>query len=206
VGNFRLTISESPVANDECQGAISLQTDGSIQLGFTTRASVDTNVTTSCLEGDEVVTAPSVWYTFTGTGQELFVTTCHATDFDTKLSLYTSTSSGSSCGALDLDLQCVASNDDGSCGLQSNIYFDSLANQTYYVLVHAYLNETGTFGISVGNDENAYNDFCFDARRLIPNVPDSGDTIFASFDLNEASQCGDTTLTGPQVWYTVMGE
>lgn len=70
---------------------------------------------------------PGVWYQVAGQGAVLTASTCGDTDFNTKLSIFT----GASC----FELECVAQNDDGDCGLQSVVSWLALEGQTYFVLV-----------------------------------------------------------------------
>ena len=76
-------------------------------------------------------TGGGVWYSFVGTGDGVVVTTCNpATNYDTKIRVYTG-----SCGAL----VCVAGNDDDPCGaLRSRVSFVSNLGVTYYILVHGF--------------------------------------------------------------------
>ena len=195
-GSFQLTLESMPLSNDSCDGAIPLATDGSVTPGTTDTATFATLETCNGI----TVTSPGVWYTFVGTGTEEFVSLCHATDYDSKLTLY----SGSSCQ----DLQCVGGDDDGcGSGKTSTLDFDSVAGQTYFVYVHGFQGETGNFGIAVGKQEDRYPDFCDEAKPLTIGVPMLSNTIYADNSLDPPSQlaCGESLSSyGPEVWYTVL--
>ncbi len=85
------------------------------------------------------------WYTFTGTGDDVEITTCNAgTNYDTKLRVYTG-----SC----LNLVCETGDDDDfACGfsiLRSTVNFSSVAGETYHVLVHGFSTAEGDYELSV---------------------------------------------------------
>ncbi|MEI2420613.1 hypothetical protein V6O07_10100, partial [Arthrospira platensis SPKY2] len=76
-----------------------------------------------------------MWYTFTGTGQEITADLCNSS-FDTKIWIF----EGGDCS----NLICVGGNDDFTgCGLQSQITWESQAGVEYFIVV-------GGFGSSVG--------------------------------------------------------
>lgn len=120
--------------NDLCINAIPIDCGSSID-GTTVLATFDDVGT--CVTSN---TAPGVWYTITGNGAPITVSTCLAASYDTKLSVFEG-----SCGFL----VCVGGNDDFSgCSLRSQVTFNSVSGTTYYVLVHGFLSATGTFTLS----------------------------------------------------------
>jgi len=120
--------------NDLCVNAIPIDCGSSIN-GTTVLATFDDVGTCGTSN-----TAPGVWYTVAGNGQPITVSTCLAASYDTKLSVFEG-----SCGAL----VCVGGNDDfPGCGLRSQVTFNSVIGTTYYILVHGFLSETGTFTLS----------------------------------------------------------
>jgi len=86
-------------------------------------------------------TAPGVWYRVIGTGATMTASLCGAADYDTELSLY--------CGGCEAPT-CLARNDD-ACDLQSEISWCSAPGQQYYILVHGYDTNTGSFELSVSS-------------------------------------------------------
>jgi hypothetical protein len=181
-----------PLVNDECDGATMLLPDGEFVAGSTVPANLDF---VGMCDGIDT-TAPGVWYKVVGTGEEFIISTCHQTDFDTKLSVFRG-----SCGLL----QCVGSNDD-YCDTQSRVYLDSDPGETYFILVHGYQAGTGQFNLNVATPENLYNDLCDDAQMVALNTLVSGDNLFAASDFAEVTTCDATvSITGPTVWYTVLG-
>jgi subtilisin-like proprotein convertase family protein len=145
-----------PVTNDLCLDAIPV-TVPSQNEGTTVGATPDG--APFCGTSN---TAPGVWYSVTGTGNSITVTTCtECTDYDTKLSVY--------CTGCDL-LNCVAGNDDGSpsgdnpdpaCVVEetgstfnraSTVTWCSEAGVEYLILVHGFLDSAGNFRLDVSDD------------------------------------------------------
>ncbi len=158
-GPFELTIdcAASPIENDDCDGAIDIACDQTI-IGSTEGASSET--LDFC--GTTLSTAPGVWYHFVGTGNSVTVTTCGAaTNFDTKIGVFSG-----SCGAL----SCVAGDDDEfSCGfssVQSLVSFSSVAGADYYIYVTGFSLNSGTFELSVTCASAVTNDDACDATPL----------------------------------------
>lgn len=122
--------------NDDCTNATGIACS-QVASGTTTNAT-DDNSAPTCMTG---VTAPGVWYAFSGNGQQVTATTCPDNQYDTKLNVYT--------GACDA-LVCVAGNDDISDGVYcSSVTFLAEAGVPYYILVQGYDGETGPFDLSV---------------------------------------------------------
>lgn len=125
-----------PPANDECAGAITV-TCGSSTDGTTEYAAIDTS-------GDcgVSITSPGVWYTFAGTDQWVTFSVCDNTSYDSKISVYSG-----SCGTF----QCAGGNDDfsGCSGYSSELSLYCHSGLTYYILIHGYGGESGTFTLDV---------------------------------------------------------
>ena len=148
-GSFGLTLEEifPQVENDFCDTAtpFAIAVGGAFntEVGSTVEASYDT--VEECVVPN---TSPGVWYTVTGTGNTVTVTTCGvlSAGFDTRLSVYTG-----SCQAL----ECVTGNDDtsressGGCGLQSTATWLSTEGQTYFIRVHGWGSFTGGFQLTI---------------------------------------------------------
>ncbi|MBM3415353.1 MAG: T9SS type A sorting domain-containing protein [Bacteroidetes bacterium] len=130
-GPFTLNIACQPV-NDNCSQALNLNCGQSLN-GTTIGASID--AAPFC--GTSITTA-GVWYTFIGSGGIETVNTCVAASYDTKISVYSGT-----CGAL----VCVGGNDD-FCGLRSQVTFPTVSGTRYFVLVHGFASQQGTFTIT----------------------------------------------------------
>ncbi len=180
-------------ANDLCANAIAI-TCGQTVSGTTVAATFDAAGT--CTTSN---TAPGVWYTITGTGAGITLSTCAATGYDTKLSVYTG-----ACGAF----TCVAGNDDDfTCSfstLRSRVTFNSVAGTTYRILVHGFSSNTGAFQLTATcAAPPPANDVCSGAIALTCGVPVSGNTATATADV--APFCGTSDGTGGGLWYTVTG-
>lgn len=156
-GTFGLTVScATPVGNDACAGAIPVACGGSVS-GSTANATVDAVGT--CVTSN---TAPGVWYSVVGTGGIMEATTCDAgTNYDTKLSVFTG-----SCSSL----SCVTGNDDDSgcslSSLRSTVSWNSVAGQTYRILVHGFSSATGNFTLSVSCPTPPANDNACNAQAV----------------------------------------
>jgi hypothetical protein len=141
--------------NDLCEAAVAITLEkGANAQGFAvltanlggntaagTVARTDDPENDSC--GDS--TAPGVWFSLIGNGQQMSAETCGAgSRYDTRLSLFSG-----ECGSL----TCVTSNDDactqpGQCCL-SRISWGSEDGATYYLLVHGFAASSGAFELDV---------------------------------------------------------
>ena len=122
-----------PPENDECSGASPISAGAAAQ-GSTALATF--TLVGEC--GTAVPISSGLWYRTTGTGQTLRASTCNedSKHFDTQISIFTG-----SCNAL----LCVDGNND-YCGLQSDVVWDSIVGQEYWILVHGGSGkETGSF-------------------------------------------------------------
>lgn len=177
--------------NDTCPNALEV-TCGTVAAGGTTTANSD--IAPFCGTNDG--TAGGVWYRFTGTGDEVTLSTClPGTTYDTKVRVYTGT-----CG----NLNCVVGDDDDfTCplsGLASRVaWFSTLATE-YFILVHGFGASSGNFEMSVtcsAPPAPAPNDDCANAT-VIGTGSFLGDTR-ANNDDGDGS-CG-LSDNSPSVWY-----
>jgi tryptophan synthase beta subunit len=99
----------------------------------------DTDAPTACSGGG--TTAEGVWYTFTGTGQEVTISTDNAgTNFDTQINIFSGT-----CGSL----VCVGGDDDSGTGTTSTYTFTAANGTDYYIYVDGDGAAEGQFEISL---------------------------------------------------------
>lgn len=137
-GNFTISAAaNSAVASNATCATAAPATCGQVINGTTTGGSISTAPTCDGVS----ITSPGVWYSFTGSGGPMVLTTCGTnTNFDTRLSIFTG-----SCG----NFTCAGSNDD-YCGLQSRVELSStVSGTTYYALVHAFGTEMGDFDLEI---------------------------------------------------------
>lgn len=134
-GNFDLTatLGAPPTGNDACGGALPIGC-GQTVTGTTVGATPDN--ASFCGTSNS---APGVWYQLVGNGDLVSASLCNGTAYDSKLSVYSG-----SCGAL----TCVGGNDD-FCGLQSQVDFQTVNGQTYYILVHGFGSATGAYTLDL---------------------------------------------------------
>ncbi len=145
------TLELPPPVNAFCTDAVIIACGDSLD-GTT----VNSIVTPAPECGSANVNTAGVWYTFVGNGQEVTLSTCGNTNFDSKIGVYLGACTG---------LVCVAGNDDGpNCPGNSSITtFVSVLGVQYLVLVHGYNGATGNFTLimtceapcspSLANDE-----------------------------------------------------
>ncbi|MGK0294535.1 MAG: hypothetical protein ACI884_000687, partial [Ulvibacter sp.] len=201
-GNFSLavTCSQAPI-NDNCDGALPIAC-GEIVAGSTDNATEDSAVAPEC---DTTVTAPGVWYVYedtTGLITDITITMCNGTtDYDSKLSVYTG-----DCAAP--PFTCVVGNDD-TCGLQSEVSFQSDGATTFYILVHGFGGGTGNFEIEMTctlvpppNDMIANS---IDVDEVgFPYTDPSVATPAATFEAGSPVNCNNSGARG--VWYNFVAE
>jgi hypothetical protein len=202
-GNFSLEVScvlVPPVpTNDLCADALPIAC-GEIVAGTTIDATGDSAVAPTC---DTSVTAPGVWYVYedtTGLITDITITMCNGTtDYDSKLSVYTG-----DCGAPPLN--CIVGNDD-TCGLQSEVSFQSDGATTFYILVHGFGGQTGNFEIEMTctpipppNDMIANS---IDVDEIgFPYTDPNVATIAATFEAGSPVGCDNAGARG--VWYNFV--
>jgi len=158
-GDFSLAVTcVDPEPNDLCENAIDIACGDTVS-GSTVNASID-DFAPFC---DTSITSNGVWYRYDDTSglvTDITVTMCNSTfDYDTKLSVYSGDCAG---------LVCVGGNDD-TCGLLSEVSFQSDGNTTFYILVHGFGGASGSFE--------------FDMNCTI--VPPPNDMIVNSIDVDE---------------------
>lgn len=128
--------------NDLCADAMTL-TCGDSDIASNILAT-DTDAPTACSGGG--TTAKGVWYIFTGTGQEVTVSTDNTgTNFDTQINVFSGT-----CGSL----TCVGGDDDSGTGTSSLYTFLSSNGTDYYIYVDGDGAAEGQFEISVSCDDS----------------------------------------------------
>jgi hypothetical protein len=148
------TLAEPPPANAYCDGAIALTcgepVEGDTDFGLFTAGP-------AC--GSANITSRSLWYSYTGTGEVVTLSTCGSASFDTKISVFSG-----DC----LDPVCVAGGDDApNCpGNTSVVTFPSEDGVAYLILVHGYNQASGAFTLNMSCAEaceTASNDLCENA-------------------------------------------
>lgn len=184
------------VTNDDCSDAIAIgcgETITTTTLGATADDIPECNLAS---------TGPGIWYTVTGTGGDITVSTCSAnTDFDTQLGIFEGNCAG---------LTCVAGNNqDFGCAFnvrQSTVVFPSEAGVTYYIYLTGQGGADGIAELSVSCEDGPIeNDTCENATSI-----SCGDVIIGSTDgaSNDSSLpfCGTSLTSAPGVWYSFVGD
>jgi subtilisin-like proprotein convertase family protein len=200
-GTFELSLVSTtdctPPPNDNCAGAISVAVGGSV-TGDNLNATNESPTPPTC-NGLSTFNL-GMWYSVTGNGNVLEVTTCDpATVLNTRVYVYSGT-----CGVL----TCVNANATAvpACtpSTAASVIFCSTLGQTYYVLVTNDTAGTGAFTLRVV-DRGACpaNDLCSNAVTLAVPSTTVVSTLGASIDTG-APTC-TTTLGQAGVWYKVIG-
>lgn len=153
-----ITLTAPPPANATCGGALPIVC-GTSEAGDTEASYFQPGIT--C--GAANITAPGLWYTFTGNGETVTLSTCGNAAFDTKISVYTGPCS---------DPSCVAGGDDspGCIDNSTEVSIPTSSGVEYLVLVHGYEDAAGTFSLSMSCEPTcspiAANDDCSNAVAL----------------------------------------
>ncbi len=142
VFQFCLKNGQIPPANDSCGGALPITCGSNVIDSNTWATTLDYAGPCTGPAGDgfnEI--GPGLWYTFQGLGDTMIISTVNAgTNYDTELELYSGI-----CGAL----ACIGGDDDSGGGLQSQILFEPVFNETYYVYIDGHFGARGTFELSL---------------------------------------------------------
>jgi hypothetical protein len=150
---FKFTPSPTPLPTfppsspscDSCSRALLLEVNGPSLRGTNVEADFGSPVA-SCVDvSDELHDAfgPNVWYTFVAPDDvPVVVSICDdSTSVDTFLTLYV--------GSCNFGLACIDSNDDSDCGLAARIRTTPRAGVQYYVQLHGFNGQVGSFDIKV---------------------------------------------------------
>jgi Tol biopolymer transport system component len=171
------TTCQTP-ANDPCSGAIPI-TMGQTVTGSTSFATVDSGAPTPCT--GVPITAPGVWYTLVGGGNQVTLSMCAQNLYDSELIVY-----GGPCNAL----TCVTADDD-SCqaGGSSQVTFCALPGRTYRILVTGWNNRTGDFSLTATDSGASCS--CIPPNTSIVNTNAQGVLTNGAYFFN-------TTSSGPE--------
>ena len=193
---FSMNFAYAQPANDACSGAIAITCGQTITAS---NAAATNDAVPAC-----GLSAPrkGVWYTITGTGGLITLSTCSATtNFDTQIAVYTG-----ACGAL----TCVASNDNaGACtnffGRLSTVSFTSTFGTVYRIMVAGKLSASGTFTLAATCAVVAPpNDDCANSILVTCGSTTTGSTVGSTADA--VGTCNFNSLnTAGGVWYSVVG-
>ncbi|HXH19331.1 MAG TPA: cohesin domain-containing protein, partial [Chitinophagales bacterium] len=159
-GDFEISLTCESPANDDCANAEEIFCDQTVS-GTTVGATAD-GIAFACGTTPD---APGVWYFFTGTGDDITISTCSDnTIYDTRLNVY-----AGSCG----DFICIGGNDDivGTCSsspTHSEVSFSSQLGTTYFILVNGFNNQTGSFDLSISC--NPIGGICSEVNELISDT------------------------------------
>ena len=138
------TVLPKPPVNDDCTNAIPLLlVDGTVsELGTTIRAFLE-NIYYYCGAAVGYHERKGVWYTVTGDRTKFMASTCGTATFNTEIAIY------SSCG---YTTTCIVANKDADwCGGTSRVFWDTVSNKMYYIIVHGVYGHPGNFTLLVSS-------------------------------------------------------
>lgn len=205
VDSFRVaTDPASTAGNDECGdatevfgGANPFSTEGATDSG------IDDALTYSTSSGPEV--RRDVWFTYTATCTgPLEFSTCGASDFDLRMSVYLASSGCPASGALPF-----ACDDDG-CGTGARINTFTLAGQTFIIRIGSSDGSTGSavLDIDCGALPPPANDDCTGATVVAEGV--NNVSSLNATDSEVASQLSCSASSGPtvlsDVWFSYTAD
>lgn len=191
------TLAEPPPVNALCIGALP------IACGFSVNANTTLGLFSQAPHcGSASVTSRGLWYSFTGTGAEVVLSTCGQAQFDTKISVFTG-----DCNAL----ACAAGNDDaaGCSGNSSRVRMLTQAGQSYLVLVHGFNQAAGTFTLSMTCNAACApaspNDDCPTAEVLTLQPPGMctpvAGTFTCAYPSHEPNPTCNQYIAASDIWY-----
>ena len=193
---FSMNFAYAQPANDACSGAIAITCGQTITAS---NAAATNDAVPAC-----GLSAPrkGVWYTITGTGGLITLSTCSATtNFDTQIAVYTG-----ACGAL----TCVGSNDNAAgCanffGRLSTVSFTSTFGTVYRIMVAGKLSASGTFTLAATCAVVAPpNDECANSILVTCGSTTTGSTVGSTTE--NPGTCGTSLADAAGgVWYRVVG-
>jgi hypothetical protein len=130
--------------NDLCSNAELIDPSSNITIfGSTTDALQDFYEEDACWG---VSTGRDVWYKVVGNSAGMLASLCNPeTDFDSQLSIYSSSDEDESCSTL----ECVTTNDDACGGSGSQVWWLTEQDRVYLIRVHGYGDSFGNFALTV---------------------------------------------------------
>ena len=155
-----------PLPNDACAGAVTLPLSGTVIAATSLTSTAD--AVGGC--AFDLVDGGAVWFKFTGTGNNVTVTTCDPfTSFDTILHVYCADS------ACTGPFNCVGGNDDanpvcGSLATASTVTVPTISGNQYYVVVNGFQGIRGNFGISATDATEKILIMLFCSIEIMPSV------------------------------------
>ena len=221
VGSFELVIVQGATAapveetaeidvitsNDRCEGAEGPLSSEGTNIYATTETSLVVQEVKAGPCSNAEGGGRGLWYSLYGSGTVIKATTFEfSATADVSISVFS--------GACD-DLACV----DGTAGIQvftqqaeeeKSVYWQSEADQLYYIYVHSPRDATGSFELTLQHADAIppKNDACDNAFSAIAANGTSvkGSTVGASVDATNAGNCLGQTGVGPGVWYHIAGD
>jgi hypothetical protein len=177
VGSFDMYVSNAEEApNDECLGAEELAID--VPVAGSTIFSMDNETDDYCTGLN--TSAPGIWYKYTAGTESKLQASITGNDYLAQISVYSG-----SCE----DLVCTGGKYASRARLLDPVVWDATEGEDYFILVHGFDGQVGTFGLVVAVPEIPENDECEAAIELsVPSTGTNGTTVAAGLD--SVTHCG----------------
>jgi len=185
-------VGVTPPANDNCTDAIPIACGDSVS---SSNFGANTELAGMCsLDSD----ARTVFYTIVGDGSVITLSTANpGTDFDTEISVYSTTSDCT-------DVVCVGNNDD-AVGLSSIFGFPSVPGTTYIIAVAGFSNNQGFFELSVSCSEPDTESCKENITPLCGVTSIIGTNVGANNPFNQLGIC-NLAPAAKMVLYSIVGD
>ncbi|MBS1583516.1 MAG: fibronectin type III domain-containing protein [Bacteroidetes bacterium] len=187
--------------NNTCANAMAV-TCGNLYSGFTTGVPHSLPAGACAYNGAPSTGGQNYWVYTATADEEVTISTCGASDFDLRLSVFT----GTGCG--DLACYAMADNSPGCANGSAQLSFPVTNGATYYIVVHGAGAAEGTYQMAVTCaplcTPASTNDQCASATALTPALAGSGS--FSTEDNTCAFGDAPTSCSGADpvqgVWYS----
>jgi hypothetical protein len=145
-GTFSVSVNTSTVEgpeNDLCSDAELVDPTRNVTIFGSTTEAITDFYEDVCWGAS---TSRDLWYKVVGNGAGMLASLCNPqTDFDSKLSIYSSSNENGSCSTLD----CVASSDDACGGSGSQVWWLTEPDKIYLIRVHGFGYSFGNFALTI---------------------------------------------------------
>jgi hypothetical protein len=183
--------------NNECPGAIELEVGDTVADSTLLATYSDIETCGDAVGGDQ--SAPSLFYRVTGDGRTIAATI--TATYDMQVSIFS--------GSCDAPVCVDGTEGDDPLYRSGQVAWDSVEGETYYVIVHGFMNQIGDYELTLSEVTRPSNDLCEGASELQLNSVVNGTTVLATFDgLAEDEACGAASggdFSAPGVWYALIG-
>ena len=151
------------------------------------------------------ITAPSVWYTYVGTGQVVRATV--TASYDARVTVQRPSGGNTTCNSWNM----IGTNDNGvassSTDRNAEVAWFAASGVTYYVIVHGTSGQNGSYNLNFRCDGTSApsNDNCANAKRIYNCITDVNLTTYNATNENFLHPVNGLTNSNRGVWFRVGG-